>query len=160
MQADEVKRLLAMRECERRELDALVAEQARIGGEIRDRKGALRMLDAVLGMSGSGSQTASAPSSRSLTGSGGPKAGSRVARAHEFLKSAGKSMHVRDILTGIGEVDTERMRNSMTTQITRYIESGRLFFRDEAMGARCFGVLDGDGDGEGEDDRTPEGDGQ
>ena len=123
-------------ESERTALESLLAEHARIADHIARKRVRVEFLEELLGGSKS-----SGRQSRASRGTGGLKGDSRVARAHAYLRGVGESKHVRDILEGIGEPDTPRERNGLSTQINRHVEKGRFFVRDEARGARFFAVM-------------------
>ena len=136
------ERLVKQLEVERTALASLLSERARIDEAIAKNSGRVAMLEELLGrvpLAGLPGESRTGRQRRSAPGS--LQDGSRIARVYDFLREAGESKHVGEILAGIGETDSPRKRDGMSSQIARYVKAGRLFVRDEARGARFFGVM-------------------
>ena len=147
MWTEESRRHVAqMLESERSALDSLLAEHERLGGAIATKRARVQLLEELVAQSGTRSQRGRRQSSPGT----GLKDGSRVARAHAYLRDEGESRHVRDILLALGETDSPERRNGLSSQIHRYIEAGRYFLRDETKGKRFYAAA-----GDGEPDETP-----
>ena len=127
-------------------LDSLVAEQAHIATRIAEQRGRVGMVEDLLRKSGARSR--SPHQSDPSDGAAGLQAGSRIERALAYLRAEGDSRHVRDILLALGEDDTPRKRNGLSSQIIRDIKAGRHFVRDESKGRRFFAALVPDADGD------------
>ena len=139
-----------MLESERNALELLLAEHERISGAIANKRARVELLEELVAQSRARSQRGR--QSQSSPSTGGLQEGSRIARAHAYLREEGDSRHVRDILLALGETDSPGKRNGLSSQIHRYIEAGRYFRRDETRGRRFFAVI---GSGDGEADDTP-----
>lgn len=118
-------------------LGSLRAEGARIAEEIAAKIARIGLLRELLGES----PAESGLGGESSPGTGALKVGSRVARAHAYLREAGESRHMKDILVGIGDTDSKDKRDALSSQINRYVKAGRLFARDAAKGPRHFRAL-------------------
>jgi len=57
------------------------------------------------------------------------RAGSDVEKTYNLLRDAGKSMHISEILIGIGKEDTKSNRLSLSSSISRHVRKGDLFKR-------------------------------
>ena len=130
----EIMRLV---ESGRAELAALVAQQGRISEQINEKRMRVDVLEELL----RGSRPERSSGSRRSSGTAGLQEGSRIAQVHAYLTEVGGTQHVREILVGIGEEDSQRNRNSLSSQITRYVNDGRFFIRDESKGPRHFGLI-------------------
>ena len=137
-----------MLESARAEVARLTAEHARTGERLAMERMQVAVLERLLrGGALNGRQTPAAPGAGTLVKD------SRVGRAYAYLRAANESRHVREILEGIGEPDTPRARNGLSTQIHRHIAKGQFFTLDEARGPRYFAAVAGD-DGQGHEE-TP-----
>ena len=67
------------------------------------------------------------------------------------------SLYVGEILRKIDVEDTEKKRNSLASQLMRYVKDGRIFVRDEAKGSRYFGLKSDGESSESVDIETPHG---
>lgn len=65
--------------------------------------------------------------------------GSRVARARDFLRQAGKPVHISEILNGIGEKMTRETRAALSGSIGAYVRDGVIFTRP---GPNVFGLIE------------------
>ena len=121
---------------ERAALQALVAEREKLSAAIAAKQACITWAEGL---------TASPESHSDERGHGTnrperPKKSSRIERARLCLQDAGESLHVSDILTRIGEDDSDSNRNSLSSQIHKYIKEGRVFVIDETKGPRHFGL--------------------
>jgi hypothetical protein len=57
------------------------------------------------------------------------KPGSDVEKAYKFLRQAAKTMHISEILVGIGEEDTKANRLSLSSSLSRYVRKNQVFTR-------------------------------
>ena len=57
------------------------------------------------------------------------RTGSDVEKAYNLLHEAGKSMHISEILIGIGKEDTKINRLSLSSSLSRHVRKNDLFKR-------------------------------
>lgn len=65
--------------------------------------------------------------------------GSKVAKARDAIKEAGKPLHINEILTKIGDPIEHSTRASLVTSISRYIKKGAIFRKTDP---NTFGLID------------------
>ena len=123
----------------RAELEALVAKQARITEQINEKRVRIDVLEELL--RDSRPERSRSGGTRQSGAAAGLKDGSRVAKVLAYLVDVGEARHVSDILVGIGEEDSNRNRNSLSSQLTRYVNDGRYFALEESKGPRHFRVI-------------------
>jgi hypothetical protein len=69
----------------------------------------------------------------------GIRPGSLVAKALDCLRSAGKPMHVVDLLTAIGEETTREKRGAVSGSLSAYVRRNEIFTRP---GPNTFGLIE------------------
>ena len=129
-------------ESARVKLTVLLAEQTRIRDAIGEIRGRIAELEDLLGdVPGEESPGGTASRGGRRTAPGPLKDGTRIARAYAYLHEAGESVHVGEILAGIGEQDSARKRDGLCSQINRHVQAGRFFARDDKKGPRYFRAI-------------------
>ena len=121
---------------ERAALRSLVAEHEHLSAAIAAKRACIKWAEGLTESPGSHSDDRRHGANRPER----PKKSSRIERARLCLQDAGESLHVGDILTRIGEEDSDPNRNSLSSQIHKYIKEGRVFVKDETNGPRHFGL--------------------
>lgn len=66
------------------------------------------------------------------------RAGSKTARARDFIKQTAKPVHVSKILEGLGIENTKANRASMSGSIGSYARKGQIF---KNFGSNVFGLI-------------------
>lgn len=78
-------------------------------------------------------------------GDGGPvdlRAGSKTAKARDFIKSQNKPLHISKILDGLGIENTKGNRASLSGSMGSYVRKGQIF---KNFGSNVFGLIGMDG---------------
>ena len=143
---DKGSELTQQLEAERTALESLLSEQARLATRVAEQRGRVGMVQDLLRRSRLPSRRPR--QSDASGGAAGLKEGSRLERAHAYLREEGTARHVRDILLALGEEDSPNKRNGLASQLNRCVEAGRHFVRDETKGRRYFGAVAGGDPGE------------
>jgi hypothetical protein len=64
---------------------------------------------------------------------------SGVARAHEAIKSAGKPLHINEMLAAMGRDVTRASRGAITSSLAAYVRRGEIFTR---VGPNTYGLIE------------------
>jgi len=68
-----------------------------------------------------------------------PKAGSAVSLARQVILTAGKPVHISDLLTALGREETRETRASLTSSLAAYVRRGEVFSRPAP---NTFGLIE------------------
>ena len=133
----EIERLLMT---EQAELESLVTEHERLADTIAKKQVRIEVLQELSGASAAQAEPAHRPSRRRARGLVRRRKVSQIERARRCLSEAGTSLYVGEILRRIGEEDSEAGRNSLASQLMRYVKDGRVFVRDDTQPPRYFAL--------------------
>ena len=133
----EVERLLTN---EQAELKSLTAEHERLADEIAKKRIRIEVLQELSGSSTGSTEHSRSPVRRRARRTGKQKKVSRIELVQRCLEVAGMSLYVGEILKKIGEDDNDVTRNSLSSQIMKYVKEGRIFVRDDTQPPRYFGL--------------------
>lgn len=133
----EVERLLTN---EQTELESLVAEQERLAGAIQKKRIRIEVLQELSGGTKSHTDHSRETMRRRARRALRQRKESRIERTQRCLEEAGMSLYVGEILKKIGEEDNEANRNSLSSQLMKYVKEGRMFERDDTQPPRYFGL--------------------
>ena len=64
---------------------------------------------------------------------------SGVARAHDVIKSAGKPLHINEMLSAMGREITREARGAITSSLAAYVRRGEIFTR---VGPNTYGLIE------------------
>lgn len=114
-------------------MDKKRAEIATLEGQIRDATVYLQALEDTLKMLPREAGDSSDIASKIL------RAGSKMDRARDAIRTAGRALHVVDLLKAIGEDNTANNRAALSGSLSSYARKGEIFSR---TAPNTFGLLE------------------
>ena len=79
------------------------------------------------------------PKDGDIRGADALRAGSDMAKARDAIRSAGKPLHISEILTAIGKENTKKNRVSLAGSLAGYVRKGAIFSKSAP---NTFGLVE------------------